>query len=75
VVTNKGMLEMKRDIILRLTGYCKNERKKKLQSIFGMCREIFKWKNHYLFDKTKNFAFRVKYEDSYAYGKWDEDLV
>jgi hypothetical protein len=68
------MLGLKRDIILRLFGYCKTERKSKLQNMLGMCQEIYEWRNHYLFDKTKNYAFRVKYKDNYAYGKRNEEI-
>ena len=70
---NICFFERERDVILRLLGYCRIERKKKLQNVFGMSQQIYKWRNHYLFDKSKNYSLRVKYGDNYAYGKKDED--
>jgi hypothetical protein len=71
-----GLLDLKRDIILRLLGYCTTERKSKLQNIVGMCKQTYLWRNHYVFDKTKDYSFRVKYGDNcYAFGKRDEDVV
>jgi hypothetical protein len=40
-----------------------------------MCEEIFEWRNHYLFDKLRNYSFRVKYGDYYGYGKRDENCA
>jgi hypothetical protein len=40
-----------------------------------MCKEIFEWRNHYLFDKLRNYSFRVRYGDYYGYGKRDENCV
>ena len=68
------MLDMKRDIILRLCGFFKKNRKSKLQAIFSMCERIFNWRNHYVFDKLMNYSFRVKYKNNIAYGKRDGDV-
>ena len=68
------MLDMRRNIILRLCGYCKKNRKGKLQAIFGMCEEIYDWRDHYMFNKMINYSFKIKHGNKFAFGKKNEDV-
>jgi hypothetical protein len=48
-----GLLGLKRDLIIKLAGIQKNE--DSLRNIIGLCKEISKYKEHFLFNIYRFF--------------------